>query len=108
MNCWEANPPPLAPSLLSNKKYARYDTSASIGPKKIAAVFFQHEKWPRSGRSGASKAERRGPRNDGRHLNGRSGAPSGYQKTVVVPLRAETLADPHSLLASVRSLLDLA
>jgi transcription-repair coupling factor (superfamily II helicase) len=30
------------------------------------------------------------------------------QKTVVVPLRAETLADPHKLLASVRSLLDMA
>jgi len=29
------------------------------------------------------------------------------QKTVVVPLRAETLADPHKLLASVRSLLEL-
>jgi transcription-repair coupling factor (superfamily II helicase) len=30
------------------------------------------------------------------------------QKTVVVPLRSETLADPHKLLASVRSLLELA
>jgi hypothetical protein len=28
------------------------------------------------------------------------------QKTVVVPLRVETLADPHKLLASVRSLLE--
>lgn len=30
------------------------------------------------------------------------------QKTVVVPLRAETLAEPNKLLASVRSLLELA
>ncbi|MFM8290763.1 MAG: hypothetical protein ACKOC4_03565, partial [Planctomycetia bacterium] len=30
------------------------------------------------------------------------------QKTVVVPLRAETLADPQNLLASMRSLLELA
>jgi transcription-repair coupling factor (superfamily II helicase) len=29
------------------------------------------------------------------------------QKTAVVPLHADTLADPHKLLASVRSLLDL-
>ena len=30
------------------------------------------------------------------------------QKTAVVPLHADTLADPHKLLASVRSLLELA
>jgi hypothetical protein len=30
------------------------------------------------------------------------------QKTVVVPLRSETLADANKLLASVRSLLELA
>jgi hypothetical protein len=29
------------------------------------------------------------------------------QRTVVVPLRAETLADPQKLVASVRSLLEL-
>ena len=29
------------------------------------------------------------------------------QKTAVVPLHADTLADPHKLLASVRSLVDL-
>jgi hypothetical protein len=29
------------------------------------------------------------------------------QKTAVVPLRAETLADPHSLIASVRALMEV-
>ena len=30
------------------------------------------------------------------------------QKTAVVPLHADTLADPNKLLASIRSLVDLA
>jgi transcription-repair coupling factor (superfamily II helicase) len=30
------------------------------------------------------------------------------QKTAVVPLHADTLADPHKLLASIRSLVELA